>query len=256
MLPAAAVWGRGRLDYATLLFVECIVFLAALVAGMTGFGFALILAPSLMLLLSPKTAVPVVTLLGVVLNSLLLYEARRLANPREIRPLIASGLIGMVCGASLLIYLNVPLLKLLIGVVIIPFAAALLFDVKIKADSRLIQIPVGLLSGFLGGSTSVSGPPIVLFFQNRGLEKRVFRANLLVYFFLLYPLTLPTYWLGGLLTGEVFGTALATAPAMVGGALLGARLVHRVDEGLFRRITLLLVIASGVYSMLTGLGVL
>lgn len=209
-----------------------------------------------MLILSPKAAVPIVTLLGFVLDALLLYEARRWANPREIRLLIASGLVGMLCGASLLIYLNVPLLKLLIGAVIVPFAAALLLDVKIKADSRLLQIPVGLLSGFLGGSTSVSGPPIVLFFQNRGLEKRVFRANLLVYFFLLYPLTLPAYWFGGLLTGEVFGAALAVAPAMVGGAFLGARLVHRVDEGLFRRITLLLVIASGVYSMLAGLGIL
>jgi uncharacterized membrane protein YfcA len=242
------------LDFIILLLVECIVFLAALVGGLTGFGFALVLAPNLMLLLSPKTAIPVVTLLSVVLNSILFYEAREWANPREIRPLLLSGLLGMLCGALLLIYLNVPLLKLLTGAVIIPFAIALLLDVKIELNSRLLQVPVGLLSGFLGGSTSMSGPPVVLFFQNRGFEKRVFRANLIVYFFLIYPLTLPTYYLGGLLTGEVFSTALLAAPVMVVGALLGARHVHRVNEGLFRRITLLLVIASGVFSIVTGLG--
>jgi uncharacterized membrane protein YfcA len=239
-----------------LLFVECMVFFTALVSGLTGFGFALVLAPNLMLLLSPKTAVPVVTLLSVVLNSILFYEARRWASPREIRPLIASGLLGMLCGSLLLIYLNVPLLKLLTGVVIITFAIALLLNIKIELNSRLLQVPVGLLSGFLGGSTSMSGPPVALFFQNRGFEKRVFRANLIVYFILLYPLTLPTYYLGGLLTGEVFSTALLAAPAMVAGALLGARLLYRVDEGLFRRITLLLVIASGVFSILTGIGLI
>jgi hypothetical protein len=237
-----------------LLLVECIVFLAALVSGLTGFGFALVLAPNLMLLLSPKTAVPVVTVLSVVLNSILFYEARRWANPREIRPLIVSGLLGMLCGTLLLVYLNVPLLKLLTGAVIIASAVALLLDIKISLNSRLLQVPVGLLSGFLGGSTSMSGPPVVLFFQNRGLEKRVFRANLIVYFILLYPLTLPTYYLGGLLTGEVFTTALLAAPAMIAGALLGARLLHRVNEGLFRRITLLLVLASGVLAIVTGLG--
>ncbi len=82
------------MDYMVLLFVECIVFFAALVSGLTGFGFALVLAPNLMLLLSPKTAVPVVTLLSVVLNSILFYEARRWASPREIRPLSPPGSSG------------------------------------------------------------------------------------------------------------------------------------------------------------------
>jgi uncharacterized membrane protein YfcA len=83
-----------------------------------------------MLLLSPKTAIPVVTLLSVVLNSVLFYEARVWVSPRKIHPLIVSGLLGMLCGAFLLIYLNVPLLKLLTGVVIISFALALLLDAR------------------------------------------------------------------------------------------------------------------------------
>ena len=82
------------MDYMIFLLIECLVFLAAFVSGLTGFGFALVLAPNLMLLLSPKTAVPVVTLLSVVLNAILFYEARRWASPREIRPLIFSGLSG------------------------------------------------------------------------------------------------------------------------------------------------------------------
>ena len=80
--------GEIKMDYPILLVVECIVFLAALVSGLTGFGFALVLASNLMLLFSPKTTIPVVTLLNVVLNSIHFYEARRWASPREIRPLI------------------------------------------------------------------------------------------------------------------------------------------------------------------------
>jgi len=44
-----------------------------------------------MLLLSPKTTIPVVTLLSVVLTSIFFYEARRWASPREMRPLIVSA---------------------------------------------------------------------------------------------------------------------------------------------------------------------
>lgn len=242
------------MDAVTLLLVELVVFAASLVGGLTGFGFALVLAPNLMLLISPKEAVPVVALLSVVLNLLLFYESRAHARPGEIKMLVVSGLAGTVIGSVLLVYINVPLLKMLVGAVIVPFALAQLLNVQIRLESKLYQIPVGLLSGFLGGATSMSGPPVVLFFQNRGLDKRLFRANLVAYFLLLYPVTLPAYWLGGLLTVDVVYSAALAAPAMIAGALIGARLVHRVDERLFRTITLLLVIATGVFSIVTGLG--
>jgi len=45
-------------------------------------------------------------------------------------------------------------------------------------------------------------------------------------------------------------------PSMTRGAVLGARLSHRVAEENFKRFTLLLVMTSGLLSILTGLGFL
>lgn len=241
------------MDLMTLLLMECAVFAASLVGGLTGFGFALILTPNLMLLLPPKTTIPIAVLLSMLLTIVLFYEVHSIAKPKEISQLIVSGIIGTILGSLLLVYIYVPLLKLLIGVIIVPFALAQLLDFKINIDSKVFQIPVGLLSGFLGGATSMSGPPVVLFFQNMGYDKRVFRANLVSYFLLLYPFSLPTYWFSGLITADVIYSTAITAPAMIIGTLLGSRLVHRVNERIFRTITLILVIVSGLFSIVTSL---
>lgn len=243
------------MDIATILLFETLVTAASLVSGLTGFGFALVLAPGLMLMLSPKTTVPIVALLSIFLNTLLFYNNRRFVEPGKVKPLIASGVVGMLAGTLLLIYINVAEVKMFTSVVIVVFALAFLMNLRVNVgDTGPATIAVGLISGFLGGSTSMSGPPVVLFFSNQGYDKMVFRANLLAYFLVLYTLTLPGYWVGGLLTWDVVTLSALALPGVVAGSLLGARLVHRINDRHFRVVVLLLVLLTGVVTLLTSVG--
>jgi len=242
------------LDAALLVLFEVVVLLAAVVSGLTGFGFALVLGPILMLIIDPKVVVPIVAVLSVVLNLFLFYSARRWAEPAKMAPLMAAGVAGMAAGILLLVFLNVTALKFLVSVVIISFSLAIMGNFRLQAsDSRLDTLIVGLVSGFLGGSTSMSGPPVVLFFSNQGYGKMAFRANLMAYFLVLYSVTLPGYWVGGLLTGEVFSFSALAIPALLAGSVLGARLVPRVPEVRFRYLTLLLVLLTGLVTLATSL---
>jgi uncharacterized membrane protein YfcA len=45
-------------------------------------------------------------------------------------------------------------------------------------------------------------------------------------------------------------------PALVLGTVVGVRLIPWVDEGQVRRVTLLIVLAAGITSILTGLQVI
>jgi hypothetical protein len=109
------------------------------------------------------------------------------------------------------------------------------------------------MSGLLNGSVSLSGPPVILFLTNQGTEKQVFRANLTSYFFILNIITIPTYIYGGLITSEVLKYTLILFPALILGVILGIKGAERVDENLFKKLTLVLVVIMGILSIISGI---
>ena len=241
----------------TLLIVAGIILIASMVKGLTGFGFALTSLPLLSLFLAPKTAVPLITMCSVFLDGYTLYEAREHVQYREIVTLVVSGITGMILGTYFLVSLDSQIIRLVIGVVTVLFTVASLMGVKREiSNTRLASIPVGLASGILGGSMSISGPPIVLFFNNQNVEKKVFRANLIAYFFCLYFATVPAYFIGNLITLELLQSSAVMVPVMFIGATMGIMLSRKLDETVFKRITLLLILVTGVMAILTSVGII
>ncbi len=123
------------------------------------------------------------------------------------------------------------------------------------SNQNLASILVGLISGVLGGSMSISGPPIVLFLNNQNVEKTTFRANLIAYFFSLYVATIPAYLFGNLITVDLLGSSVVMVPIMFLGATLGIRLSRKVDERVFKRIALLLVLTTGIMVIISALNI-
>ncbi|HOG45582.1 MAG TPA: sulfite exporter TauE/SafE family protein [Anaerolineae bacterium] len=231
-----------------------VVSLAGLTMGLTGFGFALMATPLLLLVLPPTVVVPLLTLQSTLNNVVILWESRRWVDLRRIWPLMLAGIVGVPFGAYLLVAWDVNTLKAFIGAAAALSALALLFGFKRHiVRERLAALPVGLASGLLNGSTGMAGAPVILFFTNQGIEKRAFRANLTAYFGLLNVVTLTTYAANGLITRPVAACAGLLLPGLVVGLVVGTRLVPRVNEQRFRQITLAVVGASGLLGVATGL---
>jgi hypothetical protein len=240
---------------ATVVFGLLVVAAAGVISGLTGFGFALVTSPLLIIVLPPKVVVPVVALLSLLSHLVVLGETLRWIRLRRIWLLTLAAMIGAPFGTYLLIMLDAVALKALIGAVTTLSALAMLFGVRRPiANERAASLPVGLASGILGGSTGMSGPPVVIFFSNQGIDKQIFRANLNLYFILLACATLPSQMAAGLLTRPVLTYTGWFFPALFLGTLVGMRLARRVDEASFRRITLLVVIASGLSAIASALG--
>ena len=243
------------LEAKVLLVVALIVLVTSTVKGLTGFGFALTSLPLFSLFIPPKVAVPI-TVCSIYLDGYTLYEARKSVQYREILMLVISGIIGMILGTYFLVSLDSQTLRLTIGIVTALFAALSMMGVGWEiTNTKLASIPVGFISGVLGGSMSISGPPIVLFFNNQRVEKTIFRANMIAYFFSLYIATVPGYVLGNLITIDLLTSSAVLAPIIVLGATLGIRLSRRVNEDFFRRITLLLVLTTGILAILSALNI-
>ncbi|MCK4637393.1 MAG: sulfite exporter TauE/SafE family protein [Methanomicrobia archaeon] len=234
-----------------------VIFLGSLTQGLIGFGVILFSAPIMILFLPAKIVVPMIMIYSALINATILFEARKWVDLKRIWLLIIAGMIGVPIGTYLLIVLDDNILRMFIGSIIILFAAALLtgFKKKIK-NEKLAFPPIGFIGGLLGGSTSMSGPPVILFFTNQGLKKQVFRANLVAYFMAMSLVAISSFIVGGLIITEVIRYTILFLPAMIFGVVIGIKLVHRVEEKLFQNIVLIVVIVAGVLSVISGLGIL
>ncbi|MGA1792687.1 MAG: sulfite exporter TauE/SafE family protein [Thermoplasmatota archaeon] len=236
------------------ILVVAIVLLAGFVQGLVGFGSGLVMVPVLVLLIEPKVLIPVVLVHGLIMNELLAIEARKHIQAGRVAPILLGGLIGLPFGTYLLIILSPDIIKIMIGAVIVLFGLILLsgraFEIK---RERIFKVPIGIISGLLNGSVSMSGPPVILFFANQKVRKRNFRANTVTYFFFLNVATLFIFTLVGLITSDVLVLAGATLPVALLGIFLGTKASKVVKEKVFRKIALILVSLAGLVSLIGGI---
>lgn len=239
---------------AVIIYSIACVFLAGCVKGLTGFGLSLVVTPLLVHVAPPTTVVPVVLLLNSIVNAFLVYGARDRINITRIWPLIIGSIAGLPLGIYILVVLHADILRIAIGIVILLFLAALIRGYRrMIRRERLGAGLIGAASGVIAGSVSMGGPPVVLFFAGLDSDKQAFRANLVAYFLCLNLAGLPMYYVGGLLTADVFRMFLILVPPLILGGLAGTRLLHRVSERTFRRITFAIVTLAAATAIVNGL---
>jgi len=166
---------------------------------------------------------------------------------------MAGALLGIPVGVFGLVALPSEIIKILMGTAITTFA--LLFAIgyrrEIKNETPAL-ILLGMVSGILGGSTSLGGPPIILFLINQECEKITFRANLSLFYTLQSSIIFLGYIKGDLISAEILRYSFILCVPLVLGIYLGMKLVHKVEENLFRRIALTILLISGITAIYTG----
>ena len=192
-----------------------IIFLAGMTQGLAGFGFSLVSVPTLIIFYDSQLLIPILVIHSTVINMMLFMNYRRCVQIRRIWPLMLSGAIGIPFGTYLLIIIEHQTLKLIVGILIMIIGLAYLRNFRKKVNSeKAACVPIGFISGILNGSISISGPPVIFFFTNQGIRKKIFRANLFAFFLFINLVTLPVFFVSGLFTCEVFELSLMLLPAM------------------------------------------
>ncbi|QCT03382.1 hypothetical protein E6C60_2670 [Paenibacillus algicola] len=152
-----------------------VIVLAGFIQGLTSFGFALITLPFLAQLVPLTEAVPLVVILSLCTNLVIFTQTRDFIDLRSIWLLILCSVLAAPLGTKLLLVVEAGLLKAVSGAVIVVAAGLLLAGRSYPIQrERLGMVPVGILTGLLNGSISMSGPPVVLFLSNQGVDKQVF----------------------------------------------------------------------------------
>jgi len=232
-------------------FLNLILGAAACVSAVTGFGYALIAIPFLVLLVSPSVAVPVVLISANPLAIVLIWGCYREMTPRRILHLLLFALIGMPIGVHGLATLPAATTQTIIGCTTI--ASALILLVR-RGEPLVKEGPAkavaGLLSGLIGGASGMTGPPVVLLGLKQRWEHKGFRADLIGYFFLLHASMVVVFGQVGLLGGDALTLTAKGVPGVVVGVALGLWLKRRVDSASYRRLAIGLVAVGGISATL------
>jgi uncharacterized membrane protein YfcA len=227
---------------------------AALCQSLTGFGFALVMVPLLSLVWDVKSAVVTSTVLGTFALLPLVFEARRHVRLAAVAALVAGSLAGIPAGILLLDWIDPEALKILVGLTVIA-ASVLVYRVREVRATRAGVMPAvaaGVVSGVLRASTSMGGPPAVLYLL--GVEKDVeaFRGTILAFFLPMSLVTIVGLAAVGRVTPDVVRTSVIALPAMALGLAAGGWLRCRVREELFRLIVLLVLIFSSIGGIISA----
>lgn len=236
----------------TMVYGWLIVLIASIAQGLTGFGFALIAVPLLSLVLPFNQIVPIVVGLSLVSNLVMIWRLYKHVELKKIWLLIVFGFIGIPIGGYLLLVSDGVILKISVGLLILGFAILLLRRVTFPIRNEYLAYPtVGLLSGILNGSISASGPPLVLFLANQGKDQQVFKANLAFYSIFLNLSTIAVFYFNGTLDRAVASIIVQLLVIMIAGTGMGMAMARRIDQQMFRKLVIYLLIASSV-SMILG----
>ena len=229
--------------------------------GVVGFALPLVALSIMASFLPGKTAVALLilpVLVSNLLQALRTGPAEAWGSLRRFWRLNLVFAVVIVAAAQLVVGMSDAVLFAVIGVAITAAGLSQLLGWRPSVaprHARLAECGAGALSGVLGGLAGIWGPPLVMYLLAiRSPKAEMIRAQSIT-FFLGGLLLFGAHLRSGLLNATTLPvSALMVAPALL-GMFIGYGVQDRLDQDLFRRITLIVLVVSGVNLLRRAAGV-
>ena len=228
-------------------------FAGAVVAGISGFAFGLVVSAIWLYFLTPLQTATLVIAFGLIVQGHSVWKLRGALNWRRLLPFIAGAALGVPIGVGILTWANPTHVRMGIGVVLVLYSLYALLRpalAPLKSGGAMADAGVGFLNGVLGGITGLAGILVTIWCGLRRWPKDVQRT-------VFQPVAVATFamsalWIGakGAITPDTIKLFLIGLPALFAGTWLGLKLFGRLDESAFRKVVLALLLASGVVLIL------
>ncbi len=224
---------------AIMVFFIILSLAASFVNGALGYGFSSLAVPIALFIFPNKILNPAFVVVELLVNSIMLVYERAYFTKVISRtaPVIVSLLPGVLVGSYLLSIVHPDLVKIFLYVVLLPLILLQASGIRKPIKSELgFKLPFGLGLGLCYSLTTISGPPLALFWNNQGLAKNEFRASLAQVRFAETVTTGLAYLGLGLYNPVSTQLAGILLLPMIIGIPLGAYTINRVGVQTFRRI--------------------
>jgi uncharacterized membrane protein YfcA len=235
---------------ATSIAIFFVIFMAAFVQSVSGFGGGLVPMAFLPALIGIRSASPLVSLCAICVETVLLIRFHQMLSLREIWKVVLASIVGVPFGVVLLKLVNEQVALSVLGVVLIGYSTYALLGKRLpKLDHFSWSLLAGFLGGLLGGAYNTSGPPVILYADTQRWEPERFKSNLQGYFIVNSTQVLIGHYLAGNFRPDVLRWLPWALPAIAAGLLAGALLDKFIPPLLFRRIVLGMLIVMGLVNL-------
>lgn len=228
-------------------------FAGGFASGLSGFAFALIASATFLHVLPPTDSTTLVLLGSIVAQFFTIWRLRYAVRLDRVAPFLIGGVLGVPFGTWALQHVSVARFRDIIGAFLIAYSGYSLWrGVPRVLDwgGRWADGTVGVAGGFLGGLAGLSGSLPTIWCGFRGWPRDEQRAVYQPFVVLVQGLGLAALWAAGGVTAATLWLFLKLLPAMLLGVWSGMALYARIDEQGFRRVVLLLLMASGLMLVL------
>ncbi|MGH7095283.1 MAG: sulfite exporter TauE/SafE family protein [Stellaceae bacterium] len=229
-------------------------FAAGLLQATSGFGFAVLSLPFFLLFATPDLAIKTCVILCLALSAMAAPGLRRAVDPSLLLRLTLGSLAGLPFGLAAFAVSNLLVVRLAAGTTIAAFTAVLALN-RARGSTAVFamrpgrDLAAGAVSGAANALVGMAGPPVLIYLMLGGAPMRTVRATLLAFFTLVYAATVAADAVLFGMPKQVWLTAASLLPLTWGGGLIGLRLGNRLESGVSATLAILVLGASGVYTI-------
>jgi len=223
-------------------------FLGAVVSGVAGFGMGVVFAGVWAHILTPIQTATLIVGYGLVTQSYGIWKLRHALSWRRLAPFLIGGTVGAPIGALLLTYVDPTYLTPAVGVLLVLYSIYGLARPEIEPVKvgLTADAGIGVINGLLGGLTGLVGIIVTIWCQLRGWPKDEQRAVFQPVMVAASALTAVSLSIAGVVTAETIKLYLLGLPLLLAGLWIGFKLYGKLNDALFRRVLLALLLVSGL----------
>jgi hypothetical protein len=245
------------LDFSHIILFGGLLILAThCMEGITGFGATIAALPFIAMMIGIKTAVPVMTVLGITLSAYIVLRHFRSIDWRQFRFIILCALPGLPFGMALFDYLPEIALKALLAVLMTVVGLGGIRKIRKNEETspepvnrRWWMAPVLFFAGIVQGAFGTAGPLVVIYAAGALPDKAKFRATLSLFWLSANTIRIADWTRQGIWNTEILKMLLCFYPFLLAGLLLGDYLHAKVNVRVFRLLVYAVLLVAGV---LTG----
>ena len=231
-----------------------VTLVAGLMRGFAGFGSAMLMAPIFAILFGSAEMVVTIVAIELVVSLQLFPQVRGHADWKTLTPMSIAACIAMPLGVWLLASVDKGTIVTVVSAVIVGFVLLMWSGWKYTGRRSIAAtIAVGAVSGAMMATTSVGGPPVLLYLLSGEDPPAVNRANIVTYYFLTQFLLIAIVLATGVAGWDALVRAVVLFPMMILGAWAGGRLFHGLaSDRLYRNVALAILFSTGLFGLLRG----
>ena len=224
-------------------------FLGAFVQGATGFGSGLLINAFWLHIMEPTHAIPLNIVTSLFISGVPIYKLRKKLDFSKLKQFAIFGVVGIPIGMYLLVISDPSKLKFSIGILLVIYAVLMLkiSSFSINVNNKSINNLVGFISGVIGGLTALLGIIPVAWFSVQRLPKNTKRGTYEPFIFITSIAAIISFAFAGLYKIEMIFDLLKIIPALLVGSWLGIKIYNKINDNLFRKVVLGLILLSGLF---------